>query len=81
MLILLALSLKLLEILIFARVIVSWVPAWQRQPFGQLVTGVTEPLLQPLRNAIRIGGSGSYIDFSPMIALFIIQAVRSIIRF
>lgn len=81
MLLLLALSLRLLELLIFARVVVSWVPGWQRQPLGQLVIGVTEPLLQPLRGMIRIGNSGTFIDFAPTIALILIHAVRSMIRF
>lgn len=78
-LILLSTSLKVAEILILVRVILSFVPQWQRQPFGLLVTALTEPMLRPLRRAIPVGNSGIALDFSPMIALFIIQIIRTLI--
>ena len=67
--------LHLLQILIFARCIISFVPAWQRQPLGQIIIVLTEPILRPLRSVVRIGGSGVGIDFSPMIALLLISVV------
>jgi len=67
--------LHLLQILIFARCILSFVPTWQKQPLGLLVIALTEPVLKPLRAVARVGGSGVAIDFSPMIALFIISIV------
>ncbi|MBV9867752.1 MAG: YggT family protein [Abitibacteriaceae bacterium] len=79
MLIFLAALLKLAEILILVRVVLSFVPQWQRQPFGLLVVALTEPILRPLRSAIPVGNSGISLDFSPMIALFIIQIIRTLI--
>jgi len=61
---------------IFARVIMSWVPL--RLPFGlnDLVWNVTEPVLAPIRRYMPIAGG---MDFSPFIALLLIQIITSII--
>jgi YggT family protein len=65
-----------LVLLIFVRVIMSWVP--MRLPFGlnELVWNVTEPVLAPIRRFMPIAGG---MDFSPFIALLLIQIVVSII--
>ena len=70
--------LQLLQILILARCVLSFVPAWQRQPLGQLIIALTEPILRPLRSVVRVGGSGMAIDFSPMIALLIISVLSQV---
>jgi len=61
---------------IFVRVIMSWVPV--RLPFGlnDLVWNVTEPVLAPIRRYMPIAGG---MDFSPFIALLLIQIITSII--
>lgn len=61
---------------IFVRVIMSWVPL--RLPFGlnELVWNVTEPVLAPIRRYMPIAGG---MDFSPFIALLLIQILASII--
>jgi YggT family protein len=65
-----------LVLAIFVRVIMSWVPI--RLPFGlnELVWNVTEPVLSPIRRYMPIAGG---MDFSPFIALLLIQIVLSII--
>lgn len=65
-----------LVLAIFVRVIMSWVP--MRLPFGlnELVWNVTEPVLAPIRRFMPMAGG---IDFSPLIALLLIQIVASII--
>ena len=65
-----------LVLLIFVRVIMSWVP--MRLPFGlnELVWNVTEPVLAPIRRYMPLAGG---FDFSPFIALLLIQIVASII--
>lgn len=65
-----------LVLAIFVRVIMSWVP--MRLPFGlnELVWNVTEPVLSPIRRHLPIAGG---MDFSPFIALLLIQLVASII--
>ena len=61
---------------IFVRVIMSWVPV--RLPLGlsDLVWNVTEPVLAPIRRYMPIAGG---MDFSPFIALLLIQIITSII--
>ncbi|MGH2491393.1 MAG: YggT family protein [Candidatus Limnocylindria bacterium] len=65
-----------LVLAIFVRVIMSWVP--MRLPFGlnELVWNVTEPVLAPIRRYMPMAGA---IDFSPFIALLLIQIIASII--
>jgi YggT family protein len=65
-----------LVLAIFVRVIMSWVP--MRLPFGlnELVWNVTEPVLAPIRRYMPIAGG---MDFSPLVALLLIQILASII--
>jgi len=65
-----------LVLAIFVRVIMSWVPV--RLPLGlnDLVWNVTEPVLAPIRRYMPIAGG---MDFSPFIALLLIQILTSII--
>jgi YggT family protein len=65
-----------LVLAIFVRVIMSWVPI--RLPLGlnELVWNVTEPVLSPIRRYMPIAGG---MDFSPFIALLLIQIALSII--
>ena len=65
-----------LVLAIFVRVIMSWVP--MRLPFGlnDLVWNVTEPVLAPIRRYLPMAGG---IDFSPLIALLLIQIIATLI--
>ena len=66
-----------LTLAIFVRVIASWIPN-VRLPFGlgDFVFGVTEPILSPIRRAMPFFGG---IDFSPFVALILIQVLTSLI--
>lgn len=61
-----------LTLAIFARVILSWVPT--RLPWGlnDFVLSVTEPILGPIRRLLPVAAG---MDFSPLIALIVIQYV------
>ena len=65
-----------LVLAVFVRVIMSWVPL--RLPFGlnELVWNVTEPVLAPIRRYMPMAGG---FDFSPFIALLLIQIISSVI--
>lgn len=67
------------NILIIARVIISWVqpnPSDQRWiKLIRLVYDLTEPILGPIRELIPTGGIG--IDFSPLVAIFALSIIRS----
>jgi YggT family protein len=65
-----------LTILIFGRVILSWVPT--RLPFGlnDFIFSVTEPILAPIRRALPMAAG---MDFSPLIALVLLQLVEQLL--
>jgi len=76
--------------LIFVRAILSWFPEPRSNGFLRdvyyfllkLAHTITEPITGPIRNLIRrspLGGPGMVIDFSPVIALLLIQFVRNIL--
>ena len=69
--------LSLVELLIVLRVILSWVASpVSRNPFVQLVRQVTEPILAPIRSILPRTGM---FDLSPMVALFAIYLLQSVI--
>ena len=66
-----------LTLAIFVRVILSWIPN-ARLPFGlgEFVFGVSEPILGPIRRAMPFFGG---VDFSPLVALLLIQVASSVL--
>lgn len=71
---------QVLDFLILIRVILSWIPRLPDNIFTRLLFDLTEPILAPIRNLINkspFGGTGMILDFSPMIALIIINVVSS----
>ena len=56
-------------LLVFGRVIISWVNADPYNPIVQFLSQATEPVLQPIRRRIGIYGG---VDFSPMILLLVV---------
>ena len=71
---------RLVEILLLVRVLISWVPQWSRAPWGRVVIALTEPILFPLRRIARIPVAGNLgLDLSPMVALLLIQLARMIL--
>ena len=69
--------LQLAELLILARVILSWVasPA-SRNPVVRLIRDATEPILAPIRAILPSTGP---IDLSPMVAMFVLYLLQSLI--
>lgn len=64
-----------LVLLIFARAILSWFPNINpRNPLVDILFQVTEPILAPIRSLMP----RTAIDFSPMIASFILIFVAQI---
>ncbi len=55
---------------ILARVILSWIVPYQRDPIMQLLVSLTEPLLRPARRIIPpIGG----LDLSPVVVMIVLE--------
>jgi YggT family protein len=63
-------------LLIFARVFLSWGVVSPYHPVGQWIFRLTEPLLAPIRNVLPPTGM---LDWSPMVALFLLMIVRQIV--
>jgi YggT family protein len=73
----------ILDSLIFVRVIISWLPIDRNNPIVRFVYGMTEPILAPIRNLIfksPLGGSGMMIDFSPVVAVLLLQLLQSLLN-
>lgn len=74
---------EILDYLILARVFLSWLPFGMDNPIIRFIYTLTEPILAPIRNMISkspLGGPGMVLDFSPIIAFFLIEAVFGIIK-
>ena len=61
-----------LEVLIFARVLLSWVDPSGRGAIAGFVVQTTEPLLAPVRRLLPRTGM---FDWSPLIVLLVLGAV------
>jgi len=76
----LSLLLTVIEILIFIRVIVSWLPIGRDNPFIRTLYLLTEPILEPIRRLVEKSpiGANMMFDFSPLIVWLVIRVIRNI---
>lgn len=68
---------RIYEILILARVLLSWIIRDPENPFYRFLYTITEPLLAPLRRIIP----GGMLDLSPIVAYLLLQIVVQILRY
>ena len=62
-----------LYVAILIRILLSWIRVDPYNPLVQLLFQITEPILGPFRRVIPpIGG----LDFSPIVALIVLQLVQ-----
>ncbi|MDC0882127.1 YggT family protein [Candidatus Marinimicrobia bacterium] len=66
----------ILDLFVWARVVLSWIPHNQYNEITRTVFNVTEPLLKPIRELIPI--SSINIDISPFILLFALNMAESL---
>lgn len=65
-----------LNLAILARVIISWLPISRDSVIVQILYGVTEPILGPIRRVLpNMGG----LDLSPMIGLVLVWVAERIL--
>ncbi len=62
--------------LIIVRVFLSWIPHDPYRPVFRFIYEITEPVLAPFR---RLMGGRMMIDFSPIIAIIVLQFVERLI--
>lgn len=71
---------KLLEFLILARVILSWIPIGRNNALVQLLYALTEPILSPIRSLLdKSPLGGMMLDFSAWFAVMLLYFVERII--
>ncbi|MCQ4935780.1 MULTISPECIES: YggT family protein [Anaerotignum] len=70
-----------MELLIFGRIILSWLPMGFHNPIGAFLYNMTEPILGPCRKMLDKSplGGGMMLDFSPIIALILMMLVKQLI--
>jgi len=68
---------NILLVLIFIRVIISWIPA-KITGFRRFINDTTEPILAPIRKIIPpIGGT---LDLSPIVAYLAIYLLQTVVN-
>ncbi|HSH36240.1 YggT family protein [Schnuerera sp.] len=72
---------NIIEILIFVRIIFSFLRIGPYNPIGRIIYEFTEPILSPARELIyRLGINTGMFDFSPIIAILMLRIILRIIR-
>lgn len=70
-----------IELLIFARIIFSFLRIGPDNPIGGIVYELTEPILAPAKRLIqKLGINMGMLDFSPIIALLILRLIANFIK-
>ena len=70
---------KVITILIYAIVIrtfLSFLPQFKSNKLSMLLYDVTDPLLKPFQR-FQFGGAAAAIDFSPLIAIIVLNLIQS----
>lgn len=70
-----------LEILIFVRILLSWLPMGYNSAIGRFLYTMTEPILGPVRDMVNKSplGGGFGLDFSPIFALILMRLVQTLL--
>lgn len=65
-----------LNLAIFARILLSWMPMDRENRLVRIVYDITEPILGPIRRVLpALGG----LDLSPLIALILIRVAERVL--
>lgn len=71
----------IIELLIFVRIIFSFLRIGPENAIGRLVYELTEPILGPARELInKLGINTGMLDFSPIVALLILRIIANLIK-
>jgi YggT family protein len=76
---LLLFALNILQILIIIHVILSWIRPRRHHPAMGLLDSIVSPILYPIRNVLRPYMRNMPIDFSPLVAILLLEVVRSLL--
>ena len=67
---------QVLSLAILGRVLLSWIDPFGNMRISQILRDVTEPILAPIRSVLP---SMSMFDFSPIIAMLLLQALSRLL--
>lgn len=67
---------NLVELLIFARIMLTWLPISPWNPIARWLRRIVDPILGPFR---RLLPSFSGIDFSPLLALVVLYVLNQVV--
>lgn len=70
-------SLRIYEMVLLARVLMSWIHPEPDHSVWKILWMLTEPILAPIRRALPIGGMG--MDFSPIIVFLLLGVVERVL--
>lgn len=70
-------AIQILQLLIVARIILSYFPAASYSPAGRVLSAIVDPILRPFR-AILPTFAG--IDFSPMLAILVLLGISRVLE-
>lgn len=62
--------------ILMARILVSWLPIDANNPLVRFLDEATEPVLRPIRSVLPATGP---LDFSPLVALLLLQLLKVIL--
>ena len=78
---LLSILLYIYNIILLARVLMSWIRVDPYNPVARFLYDVTEPLLRPIRDVLQqIFPSLRMIDLSPIVLFLLIGVVQNMLR-
>ncbi|MDO5518692.1 MAG: YggT family protein [Clostridium sp.] len=70
---------RILEIAIIVECLASWIPQARYSRFMDIIHSITAPILEPCRKLQYRFLSNMPVDFSPLIALLIMDVIRGIL--
>ncbi len=74
---------RVFYVVLLVRIIFSWINLQRAHPLLRTINRITyaftEPLLRPIRNQLLRFQRGMPIDFSPIVAWFIIELIRALL--
>ena len=70
----------IIELLILARIIISYIPNLKGSQITEVIYQLTEPILHPVRELLyKIGLNKGMIDFAPIGAFLLLAVIRSLL--
>ena len=63
-------------LILFVRILISWIAPESRHPVVEFIFKITEPVLAPIRSRVGIVGG---FDVSPLIVFFLLRLVQSLV--